>query len=161
MSITDVTTKRGDPRELVSPEVFRKIVNYVAEHHEVTHAYAERMFTQLLIWFLAVAENPHVRLAMDATVDPAWHAFILHSQDYRDFCNIMYGEYLHHVPPAPGTSHSDEEINRTLPALRATGYDVDEEFWSGQKPCCPPNPCVSASRSNCKGQTGAPPPVST
>ncbi|MGI5418840.1 hypothetical protein [Actinomadura luteofluorescens] len=52
----------------------------------MTLAYAERMVEQMLVWLKAVTNNPQVRLAMDESVDPAWHAFILHSQDYAEFC---------------------------------------------------------------------------
>ena len=34
-------------------------------------------------------------------VDEVWHAFILHTKDYADFCNDMSGEYLHHAPNTP------------------------------------------------------------
>ncbi|MEV4670954.1 hypothetical protein AB0K34_04805 [Actinomadura sp. NPDC049382] len=148
----------ADPRELVSPELFRTLAAYVAKHQEVTLAYAERMVSQMLVWMRAVADNPHVRLAMDETVDPAWHAFILHSEDYAAFCDRMFGRYLHHVPPGPGTSHTAAEVHRTMPALEATGYPVDTEFWVGAKPCCPPNPCVVAVEP-CHTGTGAPPPA--
>ncbi|TYB49449.1 hypothetical protein FXF69_10315 [Actinomadura chibensis] len=46
--------------------------------------------------------------------------------------------------PAAGSFHSGAEVDRTLPALHATGYRVDAEFWTGAKPCCPPNPCTVA-----------------
>jgi len=31
-------------------------------------------------------------------VDCAWHAFILHTQAYMDYCNARFGTYLHHDP---------------------------------------------------------------
>jgi hypothetical protein len=31
-------------------------------------------------------------------VDEAWHAHILHSQDYYQFCREVYGSFLHHHP---------------------------------------------------------------
>lgn len=159
MTITrDVTRVFTEgPRGLVSPELFGKLANYVAKHQEVTYAYAERMVCQMLVWLQAVADNPTKRLAMDETVDPAWHAFILHSQEYTEFCDQMYGRYLHHVPPAPGSTM--DNTDETVSALKATGYYVDTEFWQGIKPCCPPNPCVVAV-TKCGSGTGAPPPVS-
>lgn len=158
----EVDKAAKDPRDLLDGETFDILAGYVAKHQEVTRAYAERMVEQMLVWMRAVADNPGVRLAMDETVDPAWHAFILHSQQYSAFCERMFGFYLHHVPPAPGVSHSAEEVDRTLRALRGTGYHVDEEFWVGAKPCCPPNPCVAGARPKCEGQEGgggAPPPT--
>ncbi len=31
-------------------------------------------------------------------VDDAWHAFILSTRHYRDFCKRAFGRYLHHTP---------------------------------------------------------------
>jgi hypothetical protein len=158
----EAATTAKDPRELLDAETFGLLAQYVAEHQDVTAVYAERMVEQLLVWLQAAAENPTVRLAMDETVDPAWHAFLLHSQQYAEFCDRTFGYYLHHVPPAPGVSHTEAEVDRTLPALYATGYRVDEEFWVGKSPCCPPNPCVKAvavGRPECQMGGGAEPPA--
>lgn len=137
-----VAAQGKDPRELVSPEVFEKLVSYIVEHQSVTKQYASDVIEQTVIYLKAAASNPGIRLAMDETVDPGWHAFILHSADYEAFCADVAGRYLHHVPPPPGGSVDDATIARTLPALRATGYPVKEEFWVNNKPCCPPDPCV-------------------
>lgn len=154
-----------DPRELVDDALFAKLSSYVAKDQGVTRAYAEGVVGQALVWLRAVAENPGVRLAMSETVDPGWHAFLLHSQDYTRWCEKNLGHYLHHIPPAPGVTSGEDEIARTLPALHATGYRVDDEHWvDAAYPCCPPNPCVvkviePAQVSQCVGGTGAPPPA--
>jgi hypothetical protein len=31
-------------------------------------------------------------------VDEVWHAFILFTKDYADFCRSVFGEFIHHVP---------------------------------------------------------------
>ena len=162
MTATLEAATAASSRELIERDTFDLLAQYVATHQEVTLAYAERMVEQMLVWMQAAAENPDVRLAMDETVDPAWHAFILHSQQYAEFCDRKFGYYLHHVPPAPGTSHTEAEVDRTLPALYATGYRVDEEFWVGKSPCCPPNPCVKAAaigQPECQMGGGAEPPA--
>lgn len=165
-----ITTERAaviahDPRELVDAVLFAKLSAYVAKDQGVTRTYAEGVVGQALVWLRAVAENPGGRLAMSETVDPGWHAFLLHSQDYTRWCEENLGHYLHHIPPAPGVTSSEDEIARTLPALHATGYVVDVEHWADAAyPCCPPNPCVAkvieqAKASGCNGGTGAPPPA--
>jgi len=40
-------------------------------------------------------------------VDVAWHAFILHSKEYHDFCKGAFGYHLHHRPFSK-TDNSDE-----------------------------------------------------
>jgi hypothetical protein len=31
-------------------------------------------------------------------IDEMWHTFILITQDYADFCNNYFGEFIHHAP---------------------------------------------------------------
>jgi hypothetical protein len=31
-------------------------------------------------------------------VDEAWHEFILFTRDYQDFCQKVFGQFLHHIP---------------------------------------------------------------
>jgi hypothetical protein len=35
---------------------------------------------------------------LDAEVDEVWHAFILFTRDYADFCQRAFGTFIHHVP---------------------------------------------------------------
>lgn len=48
------------------------------------------------------AKNMH---AVSAEVDPFWHAHILHTKQYVDFCQEIAGRYLHHNP----LDHADKE----------------------------------------------------
>ncbi|SEG82870.1 hypothetical protein SAMN04489712_11599 [Thermomonospora echinospora] len=173
MIITTDRTARAvkDPRELLGyrPGLFDTLAAYVAKHQQVTLPYAEGVVEQTLVWFKACADNPTVRLGMSESVDHGWHAFLLHSQEYAEFCERMFGTYFHHVPPRPGQSMTEQEMAATLPALYATGYPVDESHWNGVAyGCCPPDPCTRAkpenkpdattAATNCRGGTGAPPP---
>ena len=42
--------------------------------------------------------NPDQIFPPSAEVDSFWHAFILHTMDYHDFCEKHFGAYLHHTP---------------------------------------------------------------
>lgn len=35
---------------------------------------------------------------MSTEVDTFWHAHILHTRDYHEFYNKVYGQYIHHTP---------------------------------------------------------------
>jgi hypothetical protein len=39
--------------------------------------------------------NPH---AVSRYVDPFWHAHILHTNEYMEFCESIFGQYIHHKP---------------------------------------------------------------
>lgn len=36
--------------------------------------------------------------AMNHGVDKLWHTFIIHTPQYAEFCDEVYGEFLHHQP---------------------------------------------------------------
>lgn len=74
---------------------------------------AETIFADLLRFFWAskkhlsersipcAPENLDFIFIMDEEMkilDHMWHVFLLYTQDYMDFCNRYFGEYLHHLP---------------------------------------------------------------
>jgi hypothetical protein len=133
--------QQRSPRELVSEQTFAKLATYMVEHHRVTSAYAERVVEQTLIYLKAVADNPGVRLVPDVSVDPGWHAFLMHTIEYSEFeREHAAGTRLHHVPIMLEDIKSGAAMERTIPLLYATGYTVDPEFWVTGESCCPPNP---------------------
>lgn len=44
-------------------------------------------------------------------IDDMWHTFILHTQDYADFCHLYFDDFLHHVP------HEEEDQPEILAGL--------------------------------------------
>lgn len=60
-------------------------------------------------------------------LDEVWHAFILDTRVYCDYCSCHVGEYVHHEQPnEPGFFGS---IDRTIAALREQFGPIDEEIW--------------------------------
>ncbi len=41
---------------------------------------------------------PDLVLPPSYEIDEAWHAHILHTEDYVKFCDDVFGDYLHHYP---------------------------------------------------------------
>lgn len=140
-----------DPRELVKPEIWATVTEYIATHQEVTLVYAQRMFGQTLVFLKAYADSrrdgmkgmllpdgKRYKVVPDVTVDPGWHAFLQHTELYEEFCLDLAGEFIHHRPVITDEMRSGHALEHTLPALYATGYLVDLEFWSTATSCCPP-----------------------
>ncbi|MCW2890367.1 MAG: hypothetical protein JWL58_7229 [Streptosporangiaceae bacterium] len=152
ITTTDRTaTAVKDPRELVNPETWEKVTRHIAKKREVTQVYAERMFGQVLVFLKAYADTRKAksramllpdgagyRVVPDVTVDPGWHDFLEHTEDYAAFCLDIAGGFIHHRPVLTEEMRSGHALEHTLPALHATGYEVDLEFWSTATSCCPP-----------------------
>ena len=99
--------------------------------------------------FLALAlfePNPGHRIVVSEKIDALWHYFILHTQEYRNFCQEVYGSYLNHVPILP---HKKKELGadyaktRKLyavyfgkPPKRLWG-DAQQICWGGCDECLP------------------------
>ncbi|GAA3766700.1 glycine-rich domain-containing protein [Streptomyces chiangmaiensis] len=86
----------------------------------------------------ASGQQPGRSLAPSELVDHGWHAFILHTADYAQFCERIVGRFVHHVPTdedetLPGGPQATRE--RTLAAIAAAGYAVDAELWGASADC--------------------------
>ena len=93
---------------------------------------------QALAFLVACARNPETPLAPSKAVDHGWHAFILHTREYADFCARVAGHFIHHAPEDPGGGRVDAVARNatTTEIMRRTGLPVDDELWDvGQASC--------------------------
>jgi len=77
----------------------------IARHLDTDTDTAGDRFRQMLQWLdQNAAVGPPVSPTFE--VDVAWHAFILHTRDYTNYCMERFGHYVHHEPgvepSAPG-----------------------------------------------------------
>lgn len=92
---------------------------------------AEKIFVEMLRWLWYTAsteptdENPEAH-AIDEPlliIDEMWHEFILVTRDYTQFCDRMFGRYIHHAPEPGGGPKPDGEassgVKQALAALLA------------------------------------------
>ncbi|MEY9997868.1 hypothetical protein ABIE67_010254 [Streptomyces sp. V4I8] len=128
-----------DPAALVDPEVTGRLVRRITvDHPDVGEATARRIVGQAAAFVAASGPEPGRMLVPSRMVDIGWHAFILHTVDYAHFCQRVVGHFVHHVPtgeneaPEGGAAAARE---RTLAAITAAGYTVDEELWPDMADC--------------------------
>jgi len=71
--------------------------------------------------------------ALSEVLDPFWHAHMLFSQDYTDFCVDVVGEYMHHVPLSQNDRAQVERVrflyDYTILILPTLFTKVSDEFW--------------------------------
>jgi hypothetical protein len=63
---------------------------------------AERAVTEYLK-YLTLSRATEEPLAPSEEADMAWHAHILHTELYEQFCRRHFGRFVHHVPSDPQT----------------------------------------------------------
>ena len=72
---------------------------------------------------------PEISICPGFCVDEVWHDHILHTKNYIDFCNKMFGEYLHHVPKNLITN-DEFDPNPTIELYtQFYGYSPPNAYW--------------------------------
>jgi hypothetical protein len=141
MTVTTAQPTRHDPETLVPAALFAKLVTRVERDAKVDRERAERIMRQALAFLLACARNPETPLAPSREVDHGWHAFILHTREYADFCDRVAGRFIHHAPEEPGADRAPAAARTEMTAevIRRTGLPVDEELWPAGGAACSAN----------------------
>ncbi|MGW4386195.1 hypothetical protein [Streptomyces sp. NPDC004685] len=107
MTDTSTPIKRTDPREVCSKEFFERITNRLLnEHPTFERALAERITEQGLAYLYTAARTGEL-LSPSPMVDLAWHAMILHTRDYADWCDEFAGHVVHHIPEDAAVDRSE------------------------------------------------------
>ncbi|MEU5793048.1 hypothetical protein ABZ800_05885 [Streptomyces sp. NPDC047813] len=131
--MTTTQHDRTSVLSLISPALRADLITMVREDHwpEMTDDQGERGVDQLAA-FLAVAARTTEKAAPSLRVDLFWHAAILHTKPYADFCDAL-GGFIHHVPDRDSVAHDPAEgraaMRRTAEMIRAAGFVTDPEFW--------------------------------
>ena len=144
-----------DPLALVDPDVANLLtIRITSEHPEINKATALRIVGQTAAFIAASGQQPGQALAPSQLVDIGWHTFLLHTVDYAAFCERVAGRFVHHVPTDEGKetpSGAQATRERTLAAITAAGYTVDEELWPDLADCSQCHAGCSDSPNSGKG----------
>ncbi|MGI5406637.1 glycine-rich domain-containing protein [Streptomyces chartreusis] len=128
-----------DPITLLDDGLTNRLARRITtDHPAIKEAAARRIVGQAAAFIAASGQRPGQSLAPSKLVDYGWHAFILHTVDYAEFCQRVVGCFVHHVPtdedeePEHGGAAARE---RTLAAIHTAGYTVDAELWRSTADC--------------------------
>ncbi|MFJ4435584.1 glycine-rich domain-containing protein [Streptomyces sp. NPDC088923] len=116
-------------QSLVAPELFRSIVDFGVTQFGQTRERAERQTDQALAFVAAMADTAAPMVPSD-DVDHAFHAFILHTRDYADFCQSHVGRFVHHNPRPGSGGRSLDAVRASAHAMKAAGFVVLDDLWT-------------------------------
>ncbi|MDT0441199.1 glycine-rich domain-containing protein [Streptomyces johnsoniae] len=127
MSTTTVAPRTG--RDLLTDREFAAVTATVRGNNPgMREPLAQRIVSQGAAFVGAAAVTEHT-ISPSRTVDEGWHALILHTRIYQRLCDRA-GRFVHHVPQAPDSGRFDTAWrDRAMDAIRAAGFEVDEELW--------------------------------
>lgn len=149
-------------RTLISPQLFDRLVNRIVKEHLVDQAMAVRIADQALA-FLGACAVTGKPLSPSVTVDIGWHAFLMYTAEYAEFCQRVAGRFIHHVPEdgegeqeakdAQPEGRAHRVLEETAEAIRVAGYAVDSELWLCRGKCTGGNsPCRPGACTSCHDQ---------
>jgi hypothetical protein len=134
--MTITPEKTITPRDLITPRMFTRLTGRIMADSSLDRHTAERILEQTLAFLAACARNPGARLAPSRDVDKGWHAFLLFTADYAEFCDRVAGRFIHHLPTDPGEQNDTEQaVAATITAMRAAGLHVDAALWNAAPDC--------------------------
>jgi hypothetical protein len=87
----------------------RHVVNGFMEKYGLSFREADAVFTETkkFLWLLVIARSrgndPPFITDHILVIDEMWHNFMLHSADYRRYCDDCFGSYLDHEPTTKET----------------------------------------------------------
>jgi hypothetical protein len=128
-----------DLDSLIPSALFDRLAGRVERDADVDRPLAERIVRQALAFLVACARDTGSPLAPSRTVDAGWHAFILHTREYADFCDRLAGRFIHHAPDEESGVDRTEAAARTVATvdvMRRIGLPVDEDLWTGHEAAC-------------------------
>ncbi|MFF3552524.1 hypothetical protein ACFYXL_03785 [Streptomyces tsukubensis] len=100
---------------------------------------ADAVMDQAIAFVYVVGSKQAYELAPSRLVDPGWHAFMLHTQEYADWCQKRFGFFIHHAPNSKVRTLS--LMSSVTSRIRAAGFEVDERLWGTAAECNPPACC--------------------
>lgn len=94
------------------------VIRFFCYEHNTAVEEAQQIFADLLGWLWLNAyrrahhQKPTYLFGPLLLLDKIWHSFILHTQDYWQFCNHYFDEYFHHHVEPKGYEYvvSPEEL---------------------------------------------------
>jgi hypothetical protein len=133
-----IAVKEHSGQDLVSEELFDRLVDRICREHQLGREYAMRIMDQALA-FLGTCARSAEPLAPSEVVDIGWHTFLLYTREYADFCDRVAGRFIHHEPTDTGlltiSGTPRETADRTIRAVRLAGFAVDLPLWTAPADC--------------------------
>ena len=90
--------KRGiDIKKVMDYKMPHVIARYCKDY-KVSNKAAKRYEIELKRYLILAADDDEELDMFSAEVDNLWHTFLLFTKEYQEFCNVMFGKFIHHAP---------------------------------------------------------------
>lgn len=87
-----------EAKSLIDHEDLSCVVERLVRVDKWRRKHAIKALQQYRRYLYLRKKYPHETLPPSYEMDEVWHAHVLHTQHYMDFCDRVFGYYLHHHP---------------------------------------------------------------
>jgi hypothetical protein len=94
----------------------------------MTEATTRECFEELKRFLITKVLHPELKLAPSSLVDEAWHAFIIFTEAYFEFCELV-GGYIHHRPLTSNELKGVTPPHETQILVRSIFPESNGYFW--------------------------------
>lgn len=106
----------GNPVEVAQSQVFLeklKKLDFEPITHQLiqsgwTHQQAIRAIFRYKMFLFLIYLYPHTLLVPTQDIDQVWHCHILHTRQYRQDCQMLFGRFIDHEPDSEGSGIADQ-----------------------------------------------------
>jgi hypothetical protein len=89
----------------------------------------EQAITEFKKYMIVRLETGKVLTMTSEIVDLVWHQFILFTKEYHEFCNSIFGEYIHHAPATDKRKPKEENVQNLVDGYTAI-FGALPSMWS-------------------------------
>ncbi|MET7907655.1 hypothetical protein ACFYS7_18770 [Streptomyces avermitilis] len=142
---TTVAAGTRTGRSLVTDVEFDMLAAFCVDEYGLERCVADRVVDQALaLVFVMGSTGGGDTMAPSQQVDPGWHALILHTNWYADWCEKNFGSFLHHQPNSKVRTYG--LMASVVEKIRVAGFTVDDRLWGtaaqcNAPACCGDGPC--------------------
>ncbi len=134
-----------------------KIRQYLMANDHLTQSYTKMLEVEWKKFVTAIFMNEGKEITITAPLDTFAHAIVLHTTEYKDFCENVLGMYIHHYP-----THSEAERVALIPYFKKVTYPLlkrlfgkeglNPELWNEKQTIC--NSCGFGCVNEFEKETG-------
>ncbi len=135
LDLSDVKAKLSSPKEMGGD-------NWTKERCDYNEMWYKRFLCMMLL-------HPHDGIApITEDIDQMWHTHILHTNQYHEDCNRIFGAYIHHLPC--NVSSPKKVLDRMTSSMKRTVMLFKKHYGE-----LPKDECNSVcSKTTCRTSCG-------
>lgn len=124
-------------RQLVSDELFGRLVRRVVKDHGIAFEEAELIIDGALGFLKLYGDHPDQRFAPSPEIDIGWHTFLVYTRAYQVFCQQIAGRFIHHEPnDDPNRPFDGLNSTKTVAYMEERQIVFNPDLWGGGADAC-------------------------